>query len=58
MAGAHMLCTLLACCIALTACTPQEREAIPQPQSKSQGLVDLRNDGYFERLNINEKDKD
>jgi nitrous oxide reductase accessory protein NosL len=43
--------------MALAACTREERTTLPQPQSGYQTPIDLRNDGYFERLNIPEKQK-
>ena len=41
----------------LSACTRAERATLPQPQDGNGSLIDLRNDGYFERLNVPEKQK-
>jgi hypothetical protein len=36
--------------IMLVSCTREELSTLPQPQSGYQSPIDLRNDGYFERL--------
>ena len=43
--------------LTLAGCTPQERNRLPQPQDGNGTVIDLRNDGYFERLNTSDSDK-
>lgn len=47
------LCLILA----LGACAREERRPLPQPQDGNGSVIDLRNDGYFERLNVPQKEK-
>jgi hypothetical protein len=45
---------LLLTAVFLAACTPDERRSLPQPKDGNRQIIDLRNDGYFDRLNTTE----
>lgn len=38
----------------LAACTREERATLPEPKDGNASVIDLRNDGYFERLSTND----